>query len=1079
MSNTPNSASQKSLPEATAQRPKPQTASGRQNGHGSRELDWGGQTIWPQRDVAVAAEQRARHALQTHVVGQKETTDLLLTLGLQHLMGNPAPKEGTISASCRNVLLIGPAGTGKTHLPQVICGQLGIPLAIVDAAGFGPSGSRYRRSIDEVFGEVLRAASGQIKRAERGALLIENLDQLIENVSTPGISELQQSWTRLFAGYARSVATEQGTSLLASNGWWIIGAGTFEGLRRAANRRTQGPELGFQSKAANLSHERFISPLDVVSIGLQPGLVARLPFLCELQPFTEAELIAVGKLDNSAVSQWVREFRQAGLMLEFSETARQELAREAMKLSLGARGLPAVLASRLGRLMADLPQLRTFAQRVIVTEELIRGSGALHIVEGPSLFPSGDSLDANPEDKTIFPPELQNLFPPGSIPKRPARSSNSAEASGHLASIKEIDLISESTDESNAASTASEPGGLRIDGFCPLAEVSPNGTVLRPFPNRTLLYPESLEMMHTLVAGKSGSGKTTRVIERMIEAALRDPERTVIVIDPGKSLQVTVHGLTSALRPGNSVLHFDWLDPDHCVRWNMFSEVNNRATASRLARIVASMTPLATNDSRYFHQRAERLLTHVMLAQLECYGGVTLRSIRELVDQGEYGLTTLGERSESRVLREFGKQMTQSQNHNTTTTFTELESWFGFAEDDRIVETTSNGDFDPSCLEEHPRVVYVGIAEESIEQTKTVLNLFLRATLDKLIECGTRNVGGKLKRPVSIIVDECPRLGRILGLEAMANSLRKRRVGLTFALQTCEQLAAVYQDGAASFLAAFNNHIFVPPVSEADARRASDASGMMEVVHATTEADGVTPNSFYPQMRPVLTNHEVAYPTAHAELGPLITFNFKEQPMFQGYLRASWQSDFVQQAKQQWQPEQLPKIKSIKSGADLVHDLLLPSFRAMTDTANPMDVASRINNLIVTNISHWSATQIAEFWKQLDRQIPAAIHDHLNRVGLETLETSLESLKDKMLAWDETKGAARKWWTALERENQDLVKIVRLALELARRNATISDYFHAEVYANTHCIEVTLAFLDHQRLKNRWMQEGKLTSQTE
>lgn len=1078
MSNTPKSASRKPRVQPATPRAKPQPALEGQGDVSSREFTWDSQTVWPQRDLAVAAEERARRALKTHVVGQKETSDLLLTLGLQHLMSAPSPKEGMISASCRNALLIGPAGTGKTHLPHIICEHLGIPLAIVDAAGFGPPGSRYRRSLDEVFGEVLRAANGQIKRAERGALLIENLDQLIESISMPGVSELQQSWTRLLAGYARSVATEQGTSPLASNGWWIIGAGTFEGLQRVVNRRALGPELGFQPKAAKFSNERFISPLDVVSLGLQPGLVARLPFLCDLQPFTEAELVALGKLDNSVVSQWVQEFRHAGVALEFSEAARQELAREAMKLNLGARGLPAILASRLGRLMADLPQLRTFAQRVLVTEDLIRGAEAVQIVEGPSLFPIGDSLDLSTEDDTILPPDLQNLFPPGSIPKRPARSSHSAEASGRLASSKEIDLISESSDESGASSPASAPGGLRIDGFCPLAEVTRNGTTLRPFPNRTLLYPEPLEMVHTLVTGKSGSGKTTRVIERMIEAALRDSERTVIVIDPGKSLQATVHGLAGVLRPANSVLHFDWLDPDHCVRWNMLAATQDRASASRLARIVANMTPLITNETRYFHQRAERLLTHVMMAQHECYGGVTLRSIRELVEQGEVGLALLAEQSESRVLREFGKQMSQSQNPNTTTTFTELESWFSFAEDDRIVETTSNGAFDPRCLAEEPRVVYVGVAEESIEQTKTVLNLFLRTTLDALIQCGTHN-GGPLKRPVSIIVDECPRLGRVLGLEAMANSLRKRRVGLTFALQTSEQLAAVYQDGAASFLAAFNNHIFVPPVAEADAQRASDASGMMEVVHATTEADGVTPTSFYPQMRPVLTNHEVAYPTAHAELGPLITFKLKDYRMFQGYLRASWQSDFVRQAKEQWQPERLPKIESIPSEADLVREVLLPNFRAMEASVSPMDVVGKIGDLIATNIGHWSATQIAELWKQLDHDIPVVIHDHLNRISHERLEAALESLKHEVLAWDETKGSPRKWWTATEESNQGLVNTVRLALELARRDATITDYFMAWIYAHTEHGDVSLAYLDYQRTQNRRLLEEKLTTQTE
>ena len=49
---------------------------------------------------------------------------------------------------------------------------------------------------------------------------------------------------------------------------------------------------------------------------------------------------------------------------------------------------------------------------------------------------------------------------------------------------------------------------LRLEGFTPLLEDKPDGSRLRPHLNQTLLYPESLETLHTLITGKPGSGKT-------------------------------------------------------------------------------------------------------------------------------------------------------------------------------------------------------------------------------------------------------------------------------------------------------------------------------------------------------------------------------------------------------------------------------------------------------------------------------------------------------------------------------------------------------------------------------------------
>ena len=70
------------------------------------------------------------------------------------------------------------------------------------------------------------------------------------------------------------------------------------------------------------------------------------------------------------------------------------------------------------------------------------------------------------------------------------------------------------------------------------------------------------------------------------------------------------------------------------------------------------------------------------------------------------------------------------------------------------------------------------------------------------------------------------------------------------------------------------------------------------------------------------------------------------------------------------------------------------------------------------------------------------------------------------LGWGATTGAARRWWEAFEDENRHQFGLVlRLAQELAAREATISEFFISYVFSNTDNIQAIIHYLDYSRLK--------------
>ncbi len=91
----------------------------------------------------------------------------------------------------------------------------------------------------------------------------------------------------------------------------------------------------------------------------------------------------------------------------------------------------------------------------------------------------------------------------------------------------------------------------------------------------------------------------------------------------------------------------------------------------------------------------------------------------------------------------------------------------------------------------------------------------------------------------------------------------------------------------------------------------------------------------------------------------------------------------------------------------------------------------------------------------------------------------IEQLKKDKLDWDNTTGTARKWWQTFEEENEHRLRLVlRVAEELARRKATISEFFLAYVYSNTDNIQAIFHYLDYVRLKKEEEQRKRAEHDT-
>src|SRR5690625_4978461 len=86
-----------------------------------------------------------------------------------------------------------------------------------------------------------------------------------------------------------------------------------------------------------------VLPEDMLSYGLIPEFIGRLPVIASLKPLDEKALIEILTTPkNALVKQYEKLFQMDNVELEFEEEALVEIAKSAMERKTGARGLRSI-----------------------------------------------------------------------------------------------------------------------------------------------------------------------------------------------------------------------------------------------------------------------------------------------------------------------------------------------------------------------------------------------------------------------------------------------------------------------------------------------------------------------------------------------------------------------------------------------------------------------------------------------------------------------------------------------------------------------------------------------------------------
>ena len=348
--------------------------------------------------------------LNEYVVSQEEAKRTLSVAVYNHYkrvqMGQA---EDDVELQKSNILLLGPTGCGKTHLAQTLARILNVPFAIADATALTEAGY-VGEDVENILLKLIQAADFDIKKAETGIIYIDEVDKIARKADNPSITRdvsgegVQQALLKILEGTVASVPPQGGRkhphqeflSIDTTNILFICG-GAFAGLEKIIGRRTGRNAVGFgaeihsrvSAEAAELLSQ--VMPEDLLSYGLIPEFIGRLPVVSAVQQLTREDLVKIlTEPRNALVKQYQRFFNYDSIELVFTEDALWEISDHALERETGARGLRSIIEAALLDVMFELPSRRDVSKCVITKETISKGLK-------PTLVARGGTLAADDE----------------------------------------------------------------------------------------------------------------------------------------------------------------------------------------------------------------------------------------------------------------------------------------------------------------------------------------------------------------------------------------------------------------------------------------------------------------------------------------------------------------------------------------------------------------------------------------------------------------------------------------------------------------------------------------------------------
>ena len=305
------------------------------------------------------------------IVGQNEAIVTLVSnilynqILINEICSNYEIDAAELDSRKIGILLDGPTGTGKTAILKEISNKLNLPLIICNANSFSETGY-VGPSITDILRKLYKMANKDVKLAERGIVVLDEIDKLASNSSMEGRDMkkgVQEELLGFISGGEYDFLLEDkfgspsihfDTSKLT-----FILSGAFTDLRdkKIKENEKNTSSIGFNTESNVTNNKTYtLNAQDYVDIGLQREFFGRIKVLTCTKEYDISDLKNI--LLNSTVSplknleKTVITFGYSGIT--YTEDFLDRVCNQAIEMNTGARALQTIMSGIQNRLLLGL-----------------------------------------------------------------------------------------------------------------------------------------------------------------------------------------------------------------------------------------------------------------------------------------------------------------------------------------------------------------------------------------------------------------------------------------------------------------------------------------------------------------------------------------------------------------------------------------------------------------------------------------------------------------------------------------------------------------------------------------------------
>lgn len=308
--------------------------------------------------------------ITTYVIDQEEPIKKILTAIWKQYNDFSEGKS-------RNILINGSTGVGKTETFRRLAKIIDVPIVVTAATEYSATGY-IGKSVDDMLISLVKAADGDVKKAERGILVIDEIDKISESGnrnSQVNQRDVQESILKVLEDGKFNIKVGFKDVEFDTSKLMVVGMGSWSRIDLTPDK-----VVGFEQKAAKKTYKD-ITREDIVANGLIPELVGRFPNIVQMNELNTESFERILKSKNNTLTLNKAFFLRKGVELKVDDAVIKFIAQKANKNNYGARGLDEIVERALSIASFEIAINPDKYSELIITEETIEDNNKYKLVK--------------------------------------------------------------------------------------------------------------------------------------------------------------------------------------------------------------------------------------------------------------------------------------------------------------------------------------------------------------------------------------------------------------------------------------------------------------------------------------------------------------------------------------------------------------------------------------------------------------------------------------------------------------------------------------------------------------------------